>query len=926
MNVKEKKIQCYGCGACENICPFGAIRMCEDESGFLHPEIDAAKCTDCGKCLGVCPRLNGTYKNAPEPECMAAWASDEIRKECASGGIFSAIAGAFLEKGGWVAGAVWEDEFRVRHILTNSSEELKRIAGSKYVQSNIKGVYREIGEKLQAGQRVLFSGCPCQVAGLYAFLGKDYENLYTVDLVCHGVPSSKILTKYLQDCHDYDEIEKVDFRDKSFFGWASEMNIYFKDSREPFRERARQNPFYNAFLWNMCLNKTCESCQFSKLPRQGDVSIGDFWDIEKYDVKLNDGKGTSLVLINNEKGRNLVMSCETIVRKQPVPLDFLKKTCNRVVFAPFRHHYGRDRFLREFMHYDFAKAVRDCASFHYDIGLVTTWFARNYGAIFTAFALYKTLEEAGYSVLMINKPKELWGPDYFSPNRSPIALEFGRRHYNISKEYSLSGEMKLTLLNNSCDRFLLGSDQLWNPKVYAYLFYFFLDFVDWKHKKMSYATSIGADRFEGTESDKAKAQYLLKRFDRISVREDEAVKVCKEEFHVEAAQVLEPVFLLGREAYEKLIKEVEEKEDFIFAYILDGNIAKRDFIQKIAEMYGLPVLCAYDIERPGLSRALMQFKDAEIRSPEEWLWYVKNSSLVITDSFHGACFSIIFNKPFIAIANELRGTGRFKELFTKFKLEKNLFFENDLDHPESAVKCLQETHYENVMPLIERERQRSTNWLLEGLRSEYAPTYETEDYISEYVLSGQREMEGNISALEQNMQAAEEQIKKADQSLAAVKDEIKRVATDLGRTNARLESIHIITDISQLGLKKGCEIQEILNKLPANSYFQQVQGAMGDPIKDTPVPYGVLTIKKTTNYFVDVQFSQMTFASKVPQLWVAHIVDRELADWERLVSEQEYKMYIQKANEQMESCRKKMEDMEKDIRFLIRSYAKNLQD
>lgn len=914
MKVIEKISQCYGCGACKNICPFQAIEMEEDENGFLRVQVDKEKCKDCSKCLQVCPRLKHEFNNNTTPECIAAWAKDEIRSQSASGGVFHAIAQMILDNGGWISGAVWDSDFRVKHILTNTQEGLKDIINSKYTQSNIKNVYREILKKLQEEETVLFCGCPCQVAGLYAFLGHDYDKLYTIDLICHGVPSQKVLKKYLKDCQDYDNVDRVDFRDKTVFGWSTEMNIYFKNDAETFRQRARENPFYNAFLWNMCLNPTCESCQFSRIPRQGDISLGDFWNIEKYDTKLNDGKGTSLVLLNNEKGKCLFDSCDYINKKEVVPLEFINQTCNSTVFKPFKHHYGRDRFFREFMRYDFSKAVKDCASFHYDVGLVTTWFARNYGAIFTAYALYKKLEELGYSVLMINKPSELWGRDYLSPNRNKMSVEFGRRHYNISKEYSISEEPRLDILNNNCSNFLLGSDQLWNPKVYAYLFYFFLDFVDWKHKKLSYATSIGADHFEGTEEDRAQIKYLLSRFDRISVREDEAVKICKDEFNVEATQVLEPVFLLDQDVYEQLAFTVkkDKTEDFIFVYILDGNLEKKKFVQQIADMYELPVLCAYDIEMPESSKRYMQFADANIKSPEEWLWYIKNSRLVITDSYHGTCFSIIFQKQFIGIANELRGAGRFRELFTRLQLKDVLFFKDDLENLDRINLNIQSIDYGKVVPIIEQERKCSVKWLIESIEFRDHLKICPEEYIYERINQSQKKAE----KYSQNLN---NEIKSLRCEMNDLESKINNMEKETLPCRDLLDDRHMFTDISQLGLRTGCAIQEIVDKLPNNSYFQQVQGAMGEPICDTPVPYGVLTIKKTTDYFVDVQFSQMTFANRVPQFWIAHVVNKKLVGWERLISENEFKKDIQNINEQCELYKNRIEELEKDIRLLIDS-------
>lgn len=890
MNVDKKVQRCYGCGACANSCPFGAISMQEDENGFLRPVIDKNECKDCGKCMEVCPSLVNQYQNSNQPECYAAWAEDEIRMKCASGGIYTAIAKEIIRQGGWVAGAVWKEDFRVEHILTNQEEELAFISSSKYVQSNTLKVYSEIKIKLEAGEVVLFSGCPCQVAGLYSFLQKDYSTLYTIDLICHGVPSHKVLKKYLQDEYNYEDIEKVDFRDKSVFGWSTEMNIYFKES-EQIHKRSGQDSFYKAFLKNLSLNRNCEICQFSKVPRQGDISLGDFWNIEKFDPGLTDGKGTSLVLINNDRGKKLFKENTYIIKKECVPLEFVRQTCNKTVFEPFRHHFGRDRFFREFERKPFRNSVEECLAFHYDIGLVTTWFARNFGAIFTAYALYKKLEEMGYSVLMLNKPKELWTEQYFAPGRNTIAIDFGKRYYNISKQYAVNGEPNLSLLNNSCDTFMLGSDQLWNPKIYAYLFYYFLDFVDGR-RKISYATSIGADHFEGTESDRHKISYLLSRFDSVSVRENEAVKVCEEAFNICANQVCDPVFLLDPKCYETLANSVGKKMEgnFIFAYILDGNLEKKKLIEAVAQKFGMPVLCAYDIEHPENSKRYLQLEEADIRKPEDWLWYIKHSSYIITDSYHGACFSTIFHKKFICLANSLRGTGRFIELFEKLGMDNHLILDIENINVEEIIRNIDSFDYDTVEHLLGKERERSEKWLNESLTNRNKGMT-VEDYILEQTSAKFNSVDQRLTLLQ-----------------------------------AKADSIQMYNHISQIGLLEPCSVQQIIECLPNNSYFQQVQGDLGFPITDTPVPYGVLTIKKTTNYFIEVQFVQMTYKTKRPQLYIANVINGKVEGWERFASASEYEEMMKKANALHAENMEKIKELEKDINFLIRKYARKLED
>ena len=190
--------ECTGCGACYNKCPKDAIRMEYDTEGFLFPIIDENKCVNCGLCLQSCAVRNSQYKNEKEPECYAMWASDEIRAVSSSGGMFTILANYILEQDGYVCGAAYTEGYTaVEHIIIHEKDDLTKLRGSKYVQSNTKRVYREIQQLLDENNLVLFTGCPCQVAGLYAYLGKYYDKLYTADLVCHGVPSPKFMKSLL---------------------------------------------------------------------------------------------------------------------------------------------------------------------------------------------------------------------------------------------------------------------------------------------------------------------------------------------------------------------------------------------------------------------------------------------------------------------------------------------------------------------------------------------------------------------------------------------------------------------------------------------------------------------------------------------------------------------------------------------------------
>ena len=355
--VDEKN--CSGCGACQEVCPKDAINLKYNNEGFLVPEIDSEKCVKCGICLKKCTSENPVYKNEAKPKCYAMMASDEIREISSSGGMFTVAAKYVIEQGGYVAGAAYEQDYKVEHIIINNIGDLWRLRGSKYMQSYAAKVYPEIKKLLKDGKMVLFTGMPCQVAGLYSYLGQEYANLYTIDLLCHGITSSKVFEKYHNDVLGAKKLNRLEFKQKTPWGWHAGINAHFTDGTT-YQKPLESDMYFIAYLKSISKNTTCGKCVSNKLPRQGDLTIGDFWGIPKYDEEMSDLKGTSVVLVNNKKAEEFFEKLKSGMKKvKEEPLEVAIRG-NHIIKGPYRLHKNREEFFEYFDRMDFTSLTKGC--------------------------------------------------------------------------------------------------------------------------------------------------------------------------------------------------------------------------------------------------------------------------------------------------------------------------------------------------------------------------------------------------------------------------------------------------------------------------------------------------------------------------------------------------------------------------------------
>lgn len=352
------KYLCSGCTACQAICPVNAIKMVMDEEGFKYPKIDTEKCIDCGACKKVCPNVKKSSENSILNVYGAKHKKIEERETSRSGAAFIAISDYILENGGIVYGCVLNKDFSVSHARATNKEERDLFKGSKYVQSNIEGIINDIKKDLKDGRTVLFSGTACQVAGVKSAIPNVLqENLYCCDLICHGVPSTKVYEDFL----DYMEktqgkkIKEFIFRDKSF-GWSVHYETMIFDDNS----KVSTQYFRNLFLRHNILRPACHKCNYANPNRPADITIADFWGIDEISPEFYDEIGVSLVIINSEKGNKIF----EIAKKDLNIVDCSIEDCIKHTYTlnqPTPEALERKEFWKDYKEKDFSYIINKYA-------------------------------------------------------------------------------------------------------------------------------------------------------------------------------------------------------------------------------------------------------------------------------------------------------------------------------------------------------------------------------------------------------------------------------------------------------------------------------------------------------------------------------------------------------------------------------------
>ncbi len=342
--------RCTGCGACFNVCPKHAISFSDNDEGFPSPEIDESLCIHCGLCYKKCPVLYPPSVSRIREAYAAQMKDKKALKNSTSGGVFNVLAQDTINNGGIVFGCIWDSNYNARICAASETEQIEKMKGSKYVWSNARESYCEVKGNLDKGRQVLFCGLPCQVAGLRNYLSKDYDNLFLLDFLCSGTPSPLAFHKYLDSICSNTEYKDLNlkFRDKNPYGVG--VHISYKDKKASPRGEHITNPYYYAFYSHLIDRRSCYHCSYGSDDRISDITVGDYWGIERYHPSLDIKAGISALMVNTEKGEQLIKRVSEQLELTPTELSNISKANNLKIGMKNRNRPIPDRrelFFRE---------------------------------------------------------------------------------------------------------------------------------------------------------------------------------------------------------------------------------------------------------------------------------------------------------------------------------------------------------------------------------------------------------------------------------------------------------------------------------------------------------------------------------------------------------------------------------------------------
>ena len=703
--LSKMKKSCIGCFACEYVCSneskFGAISMQLDKWGVCRAVVDESKCKGCGRCVSACPQFNPFSDSIAMAACYAVKADPKVVRESSSGGAFTLLSEWMLARGGYVCGVVLDENLDAVYVMTRDRAVIEAMRGSKYVFSEMRGIYGEVKEAVSQGVDVLFVGLPCQVKAMRNSVGAS-EHLFTVDLLCGGQPSKGVYRRYLDEVSKDRKIKDLRFRAPDLpYGT---LVIEYEDGT---RKVSLRDPYLRAFSRSLINNEACSDCQFANTPKPGDVTIGDLWGADRIitDTDLDDGM--SVVLANTERGAGMVaeaMASASYFKR--IPLSFSKRF-NR--YSPIRpEDPGKQRF------YDMiarGRAVSKASLYaierRYDVGITGFWRVRNYGGVLTYYALYSLMQDLGMEAVFIEARNKIDGR---TPN--PALLKSGYPAYS-REMWAKDRDEEEKDLNPRIRNFVVGSDQVWNRKFISQnaLECYALDFVSPYRNRVSVAASFGTSRFEGTDEERERFVKCLKKFNAISVRELSGLDICKR-MGLRATVILDPVMLCDFSHYLDLASRssVPVPERYVFNYMIHPSSFVR--AKEVFDRLGIQPLGVKGASAEELPELGYDVIDAEC--VENWMRYIANSSFVFTDSFHGTVFSILFRKPFVTIIrSEKDGKGRVSTLLKSVGLFDRML--PSVDDVLASDILERPIDFDAAHALLAKKREESLEWVRSSL-------------------------------------------------------------------------------------------------------------------------------------------------------------------------------------------------------------------
>lgn len=640
---------------------------------------------------------------------FGAWNKDKnILRRSSSGGIFYPLAMQVLSEGGIVYGAAWTSE-GVQHIGAETEGELKKLMGAKYVRSDLGTVFSEIKEHLQKGRSVMFSGVPCQVSALKKRLGNDDENLFCVQVVCHGMPDKNLLATFMHDMEKLQgsKVSHIYFRDKST-GWRDySMRVCFVDGTEIVK-KAFALPFMPGFISDMALESACYHCPFSLGTYAADITLGDCWGASKKQHPLwNHRRGISVVVTHTPKGElfferaNVV--CKKVSREVGICLNSnLKK--HGIPIPVHRKEYRDALKRREISLADLNRKFLCGCSPKAEVAILSRWRSEDYGAAFAAYALYQTVRELGYEAKLADH--------YQVPASDGDRMCVKFLHDQRVRMYWADSYRKRFRMADEVTVFLAGTGDLWNGRSRDRGF-FFMDWARASNRKVAYSVSVGGCQDNGiSESNEA----YVKRFDAVSVCHDEDVATMRELFGLHAEQVCDPVFLPEEQFWKEIAEKVhaELPKSYVLACFSELTEKICTKLWRTAQQWNVSqILCIRNSDAPVsedlLRRDGIEMKIISVPELPVWLKLFSQADYVLTDSWYGCCFSLIFRRPFIALEPTQGKCGAIVSLLKQFGVADRL-------QTLSDAECLSAgLDYEKIAMRLAEARETSLRWLKENL-------------------------------------------------------------------------------------------------------------------------------------------------------------------------------------------------------------------